>query len=349
MATPDTSSPPKPRPTVRLVRPEATPDVDDVGLRAAEAMQGGEDVGGLQTRDLVTSFASAVLRSKRVTREGLGLAAEIAKVGVGRSAIEPARGDWRFKDPAWRENPAYRRGGQGYLAAARALEGIIESEDLDWKTAERARMLVSILTAATAPTNTVAGNPAAVKRAFETGGKSLVRGARNFVHDVRHNGGMPAQVDTRPFVKGESVAATPGAVVYRDEVCEVIQYTPRTPEVHARPVLMIPPQINRYYFMDLAPGRSFVEYAVSRGLQFFVVSWRNPHREQGHWDLDTYDGTLLEAVDVVNEVTGTDDLNVLGLCAGGITTATLLSAMKARGDDRVRAASFGVTLLDFGV
>src|ERR1043165_4009871 len=161
MAAADTSSPPKPRPTVRLVPPDAaTPDVDDVGARAAEAMQAGEDIGGLQTRDLLTSFASAVFRSKRVTREGLGLAAEIAKVGVGRSGIEPARGDWRFKDPAWRENPVYRRVGQGYLATVRALEGIIESEDLDWKTAERARLLVAILTSAAAPTNTVAGNPA---------------------------------------------------------------------------------------------------------------------------------------------------------------------------------------------
>ena len=337
-----------PAPKLRVVQPD-TPDPDGVGARAAEALQAGEDIGGLQPRDLVTAFASAVWRARRVPHESAGLAAELAKVSVGRSGVEPARGDWRFKDPTWRENPVYRRVGQSYLAASRALEGIIDAEDLDWKTAERARLLVSILTSAAAPTNTVAGNPAALKRALETGGKSLVRGARNFVHDVRHNGGMPSQVDTRPFRKGENVAATPGAVVYRDEVCEVIQYTPSTPEVRTRPVLMIPPQINRYYFMDLAPGRSFVEHAVSRGLQYFTISWNNPTAAQSDWNLDTYVEACLRAVDVVSDITRSDELTVLGLCAGGITTSTMLSTMAARGDERVRAASFGVTLLDFSV
>src|SRR4051794_17052600 len=325
------------------------PDPDGVGARAAAALQAGEDIGGLQTRDLATAFGSAVWRARRVPQESVGFAAELAKVTVGRSGVEPARGDWRFKDPAWRENPVYRRVGQTYLAGTRALEGIIESEDLDWKTAERARLLVSILTSAAAPTNTVAGNPAALKRAFETGGKSLLRGARSFVHDARHNGGMPSQVDTRPFTKGENVAATRGAVVYRDEVCEVIQYTPTTSDVRTRPVLMIPPQINRYYFMDLAPGRSFVEHAVSRGLQYFTISWRNPGEEHADWNLDTYVEACLRAVDAVTEITGSDELSVLGLCAGGITMSTLLSTMAARGDERVRAASFGVTLLDFSV
>jgi polyhydroxyalkanoate synthase len=325
------------------------PDPDGVGARAAEALQAGEDIGGLQTRDLVTAFSSAVWRARRVPQESVGLAAELAKVTVGRSNVEPARGDWRFKDPAWRQNPVYKRVGQSYLAGSRALEGIIESEDLDWKTAERARLLVNILTSASAPTNSVAGNPAALKRAFETGGKSLLRGARNFVHDARHNGGMPAQVDTRPFKKGENVAATPGAVVYRDEVCEVLQYSPSTPEVSARPVLMIPPQINRYYFMDLAPGRSFIEHAVSRGLQFFTISWNNPTAANSAWNLDTYVEACLNAVDIVTEITRSDELTVLGLCAGGITMSTMLSTMAARGDDRVRAASFGVTLLDFSV
>ncbi len=282
-----------------------------------------------------------------VVSESAGLAAELARVAAGRSSLEPARGDWRFKDPAWRENPVYRRIGQGYLAAARTLEGVVEAENLDWRTAERARLLVAILTSAAAPTNTVAGNPGALKRAFETGGMSLLRGARNFVHDVRHNGGMPTQVDTRPFEKGANVAATRGAVVYRDEVCEVLQYTPSTPEVRARPVLMIPPQINRYYFMDLAPGRSFVEYAVSRGLQFFTVSWRNPGAEHSAWNLDTYVEACLRVVDAVTDITRSDELSVLGLCAGGITASTLLSTMAARADERVRAASFGVTLLDF--
>ena len=148
---------------------------------------------------------------------------------------------------------------------------------------------------------------------------------------------MPAQVDTRPFRKGENVAATPGAVVYRDEVCEVIQYTPSTPEVRARPVLMIPPQINRYYFMDLAPERSFVEYAVSRGLQYFTISWRNPTADAVRTGTSTPTSRRACARSTSSsEITGSDEMTVLGLCAGGITTSTMLSTMAARGDERVR-------------
>jgi polyhydroxyalkanoate synthase len=327
---------------------DSQPD-PDVGARAAEAVQAGEDVGGLNLRDLTGALGSAVVRSRRVTHTGVGVAADLARIAAGRSAIEPAKGDSRFKDPAWRENPVYRRLGQSYLAASSALEDLIAAEELDWRTAERARLATAILTSTLAPTNTLAGNPAALKRAFETGGMSLFRGARSFVSDVRHNGGMPRQADTRPFKLGENMAATPGAVVYRDDVCEVIHYRPSTPEVRERPVLLFPPQISRFYFMDLSPGRSFVEHAVSRGLQFFLVSWRNPTREQGDWDLDTYVGACLRAIDVVSEITGSDDVNTIGMCAGGITMSTMLSALAASGEERVRSASFGVTLLDFSV
>jgi polyhydroxyalkanoate synthase len=322
---------------------------DDVAARAAQALDGGEDVGELRRRVLLGSLGTAIARSGRVTRESAGLGLELARVAIGRSSVEPARSDWRFKDPAWRENPIYRRVGQSYLAASGTLERLISSEGLDWKTAERAKLATAILTSALAPTNTLAGNPAALKRAFETGGASLARGSRSFVRDLRHNGGMPQQADTRPFTLGENLAATPGAVVHRDDVCEVIHYRPATAEVHTRPVLLVPPQIGRFYFMDLAPKRSFVEYAVSRGLQFFVVSWRNPTAEHADWDLDTYAAAVVRAIDAVTEITGSDDLNTIGLCAGGILTSTVLSAMAAQGDDRIHAASFGVTLLDFSV
>ncbi|MDP9347500.1 MAG: alpha/beta fold hydrolase [Actinomycetota bacterium] len=322
---------------------------DEVGERAVEALQGGEDLGGLSARDLVAAFGKAVARPGPLSREGARLTVEVARVAVGRSEVAPAKGDWRFKDPAWSDNPVYRRLGQAYLASARALHRVVEEADLDWRTEERARLAAEILTSTLAPTNTVLGNPAALKRLFDTAGVSLMRGARNFAGDVLRNGGMPSQVDRRPFRVGENLAATPGAVVYRDEVCEVLQYAPSTPEVRARPVMMIPPQIGRYYFMDLAPGRSFVEYAVSRGIQFFVVSWRNPTPAQRDWDLDTYVSALLNSIDVVTEVTKSDDIGVLGLCAGGITTAALLSTMAQQSDDRVKAATFGVTLLDFSV
>jgi polyhydroxyalkanoate synthase subunit PhaC len=341
-----TSSPER-RAATRKTAPPANDD--EVLARAVDAVGGAEDVGSLEWGALVRSLTGALMRSGRLTGEARSLAVEIAKILAGRSDVSPARSDWRFKDPAWHENPAYRRVAQGYLATTEALERISVSERLDWRTAERARMAVALLSSTLAPTNTLPGNPAAIKRTFDTGGANLVRGLRNFVHDVRHNGGMPSQVDKRSFEVGENLAATPGAVVYRDEICEVIQYQASTPNVRTRPVLMIPPQINRYYFMDLAPGRSFVEYAVSRGIQFFSISWRNPTRDQSGWDLDDYVSACLRAVDVAAEISGSDELATLGLCAGGITAAVMLSTMAARRDDRVTAATFGVTLLDFDV
>jgi len=264
--------------------------------------------------------------------------------------VEAERRDWRFKDPTWTGNPGYHRLMQGYLAACAALGEVAEEADLpDWRQRERARFVVTMLTSALAPTNTLLGNPAALKVALETGGGSLVAGARNFVSDVRHNGGLPSQVDRSQFVVGKDVAVTPGAVVFRSEVLEVLQYGPQTPTVHQIPVVVVPPQINKYYFMDLSPGRSLTEYSLRQGLQFFAISWRNPHKEQRDWNLDTYGHAIISALDAVQDITGSGQVHLFGLCAGGITTATVLNHLTAVGDDRVRSVSFGVTLLDWSV
>jgi polyhydroxyalkanoate synthase len=312
-----------------------------------DAAEGAEQLGTLRIGDL----AATVVKTVRGGRGGLSragrLTREAARVVAGQSSIEPARRDWRFADPTWRSNPLYRRAMQLYLAWCHEMDDLVASADLGWRDAERARFVMSILTSAAAPTNTLAGNPAALKRTFETGGANLLRGARQRVDDVRHNGGMPAQIKRGHFSVGSDLAATPGAVVHRDEVCELIQYAPTTALVQRRPVLMVPPQINKYYFMDLAPGRSFVEYAVSRGIPFFTLSWRNAEPAQGTWDFDTYAAAVLRALDVVCEITRSDDVHALGLCAGGILTAATASHLAATGDDRLRTASFGVTLLDF--
>ncbi len=206
-----------------------------------------------------------------------------------------------------------------------------------------------MLTSALAPTNTLLGNPAAIKRVLETGGGSLVSGTRQYVDDLLHNGGMPRQVDPSPFIVGENLAATPGAVVFRTDVMELIQYTPTTPDVRARPLVIVPPEINKYYFLDLAPGRSLVEFAVSRGLQVFIISWRNPHAEQANWNLDTYAGAVLQAVDAAREISGSDDVVSLGLCAGGITLATALSYLAATGVEKVAALALAVALIDWNL
>jgi polyhydroxyalkanoate synthase len=314
---------------------------------AAEAVQAADLIGVPSLGELVGVSLKVAAKSRGAARRGARLGAETARIAVGRSAVSADPKDWRFKDEAWTENPAYRRLMQLYLASASEVHALVDDADLDWRDAERARFLASLLTSAFAPTNTLLGNPGALKRAFDTGGHSLVRGVRNLVDDIRHNGGMPSQVDRTALKVGEQLAVTPGAVVYRDEVCEVLQYKPSTPEVRTRPTVLIPPQIGRYYFMDLRPGRSFVEYSVSRGIPMFLISWRNPGREQRAWDIDTYAAAVLRAIDVVRDVSHSDDVNALSFCAGGILTASVLAHMAASGDDRVHTVSFGVTLLDF--
>lgn len=327
--------------TITPPGPHLTPDLD--------AVQGAEDAGSLDVRSALTSLGHAVLSSRRLARAGANLAAETAKVVVGRSELEPPKGDRRFDDPTWKEHPGYRRLKQAYLAFSREVEDLVESADLEWRSKERAKFAAGVLTSALAPTNTLLGNPAAIKRVLETGGGSLVTGARQYVDDLLHNGGMPRQVDASPFVVGENLAATPGAVVYRTDVMELIQCSPTTPEVHARPLVIVPPEINKYYFLDLAPGRSLVEFAVSQGLQVFIISWRNPQVEHATWNLDTYAGAVLQAVDVAREISGSDEVLALGMCAGGITLATALSFLAATGVEKVAALALGVTLIDWSV
>jgi len=196
------------------------------------------------------------------------------------------------------------------------------------------------------PTNYLGTNPAALREAVETGGLSVVKGAQNMLRDLAR-GGMPSMIDREQFKVGKDLAATPGAVVYRDEMFELLQYTPVTPKVRAIPVLMIPPQINRHYVMDLSPGRSLVEFTVSQGIQVFMVVWRNPSslRGEGRWGLDDYLAAAERAVEVTKKIARTDQLNLLGLCAGGITVSYVLAHLAATGDDSVKSATFVVTML----
>jgi len=319
----------------------------EVGERAANAIEGGEDPGEFNLRATAASVYN-LLQPSKVTKAAFGHAAECLQILLGNSDVSPDKKDWRFRDPAWEENPVYRRLAQSYLSFCSAMKSLVP-ESGDWRNKERAKFGIELLTSTLSPTNTLLGNPEAMKRAFETGGKSLVSGGRNFVQDLIHNGGMPAQVDSSSFKKGENLAATPGAVVFRNEVLEIIQYTPVTTQVRRRPTLVITPQINKYYFLDLSPGRSFVEFAVGRGVQTFMVSWKDPSPKQGHWNMDSYLTALLEAIDAIRDITGSEDINTFGFCAGGITMSALLGHLAAIGDKRVHVASFAVTLLDFEV
>jgi len=317
----------------------------------AESVGGGEAVGMPSLRQAVGGLAAALSQGTTVAREGTRLGLELTRIAWGRSDVAPAKGDRRFTDPTWTSNPVFRSIQQSYLASARAMDRIVaemgDGRGDAW--AEQARFAANIVISAAAPTNFLMSNPTAIKRAFDTGGMSLARGARNFARDVRHNGAMPSMIEPEAFEVGRDLAVTPGAVVARDAVAEVIQYAPATDTVFGRPVLVIPPPIGRFYFLDLRPGRSFVEYAVGRGLQTFMLSWRNPAPEQGSWDLDTYAQAVLAAIDTVRQVTGSPDVNLIGFCAGGIIATALLNHLAATSDDRVHSMSYAVTLLDFGL
>jgi polyhydroxyalkanoate synthase len=300
---------------------------------------------------LAGTLASALAGPRALAAEGVTLGRDLVAVARGAADIAPSPRDRRFADKAWNDSPVYRRVGQGYLAWAATLDRLVdryEAGGADWREVERARFAAQALSSATAPTNTLLGNPAALKRAVETGGGSVVRGVKQMLGDIRDNGGMPTQTDRSAYAVGRNLGVTPGAVVYRDDVIELIQYTPATERVHARPLVIVPPPIGRYYFLDLRPGRSLVEHAVAQGLQTFMISWRNPTRRQSHWDLDTYAERVRRAIAVAKQVTGSPDVNTVGFCAGGIVMTTLLNHLAALDDRSVHSAAYGVTLLDFG-
>jgi polyhydroxyalkanoate synthase len=256
--------------------------------------------------------------------------------------------DKRFADPAWRDNPAFFAIGQAYLAALQLADDLLAAGQGNAVADAKARLASDIMLAGLAPTNFLPTNPAALKRAFETGGASLVAGLRNFGDDLVNNRGLPRQVDTRPFKVGENLAATPGKVVFQNDLMELIQYQPQTAEVHAVPMLASPPWINKYYIMDLAPGRSFLEWAVTHERTVFAISYRNPDASMRGVTLDDY---LIHgprtALDVIGDITGAPKTDIVGLCLGGALTGMLAAYLAATGDDRIGSITLLNTLLDY--
>ena len=287
------------------------------------------------------------LRPGTVARHAGSLAAELARIAAGSSPVAPARRDRRFADPAWMENPLLKRTVQAYLALGQAAEQLLADAALDWRDNERLKFVLTNLIAAAAPSNYPLISPVAWKTAIDTGGMSLVRGFRALVSDMSSPPRIPAMVEPGAFTIGKDIAVTPGAVVARTDVCELIQYQPATPTVHQYPLLMVPPMINKYYITDLAPGRSMLEYFVSQGYQVFVLSWRNPRRGARNWDLNTYGGAVVDALGAIRSIAEAAKVNICGLCAGGILSSMVsahLAATKAL--DQVASLCVGVTVLD---
>ncbi|CCG05398.1 PHA/PHB synthase family protein [Blastococcus saxobsidens] len=294
-------------------------------------------------------FGSALARKPDVVaRRGGELARELGKVVAGRSELAPGKKDKRFTDPAWSGNPLLKRAMQAHLAAARVAWELIEDADLDWQDDERIRFTATNLVDALAPSNVPVVNPLSLKAVIDTGGASAFKGLRRMVKDLANPPRVPTMVEPDAFTVGEDLAVTPGAVVFRTDVFELIQYRPTTETVRALPLVMVPPTINKFYIADMAPGRSIVEHYVSSGQQVFMMSWRNPDERHADWDLDTYGQAVLDAMDAVERITGQEQVALQAFCSGGIITAMVLAHLAATGrQDRVRAVSYAVTVLDW--
>jgi polyhydroxyalkanoate synthase subunit PhaC len=286
-------------------------------------------------------------RPVETTRRSLKVTAEVGRIAVGRSRVEPSPRDRRFADPAWTGNPLLHRLLQVYLVSSSSLEEIVADADLSWRDEQRLRFLVQMVVDALAPSNAPFVNPAALKAALDTGGRNYVTGLRQFVTDMRSRPRIPKMVDDTGFRVGGNLAVTEGAVVLRTPVFELLHYRPLTEQVREVPLLIVPPMINKYYVADLAPDRSMIEHYVKNGQQTFTMSWRNPTAEHRGWNLDTYARSVLEALDAVEEITGSSSSQVLGLCAGGITATCAIAHLAATGQqDRIAGLTLGVTLLD---
>ena len=309
------------------------------GRTALQLVQGWTSHPGEVTRTLA-AFAGVSARVASAT-----LARAFGGTGDGPM---PTGRDGRFKDTTWEENPAFWALRQEYLALTEMLEGLAHAAGLDPDSDERATMMLGLLASVLSPTNVLPGNPSALKRAFETGGSSVVSGLRAMLQDVATNNGRPQQVDRSKLRVGQELAATPGKVVYRNRLMELIQFEPQTDEVHEIPILASPPWINKYYVMDLSPERSLLEWAVQHGHTVFVISYRDPDETMSGTTFEDYlELGPLAALDVIGEITGAPKVDMLSLCLGGLLATITTAVLARRGDDRINSLTLLNTLLDY--
>ena len=291
--------------------------------------------------------AALATRPGLVAGRGRQLLGEMARIAVGRSEVQPSRRDHRFADPGWTGNPLLRRVMQAYLAAAQTAEGVAGDADLDWADAERVSFLLRNVVDALAPSNNPVLNPAAVKAAVDTGGGSALAGLRHFVSDMAAPPRVPSMVEPDAFEVGVDLAVTPGKVVLRTPVFELIQYRPATATVRQIPLLIVPPTINKFYVIDLAPGRSMAEYIIGSGQQVFMMSWRNPDARHAKWDFSTYGQAVLDAMDAAERITRSEQIALMGTCSGGMIAAMVAAHLAHIGQlDQIAAFTLMVTVLD---
>jgi len=327
----------------------ANPATDDIAERTEGVA--ASNAFGVDGKAIMDAWGmvlnQATTQPRAVFEAGRKFAVAMTSIWLGSSDVDPGEADARFTDEAWSENPLFRRIGQSYLAWSNSLDDWLAASGLEGIEHDRARFVLSAAKDVLAPVNTLVGNPAALKKLRETHGASFVDGMRNVFDDIRHNHGYPAVADRRAFTVGVDVAATEGAVVFRNDLFELIQYQPKTAEVSLIPLLYVFSQVNRFYLGDLTPDRSLFQRLLDAGIPVFAISWRNPEKAHSQWNLDTYADGVIEAIRVMRKVTKQGKIHLMGLCAGGLVTAAAAGVMQARGDDWVDTLSLFVNVLDF--
>lgn len=327
--------------------PESTPDVaSPLDLLLTQAALGPGP--RLLPLGSALAFGKALAsRPRRVASRVGGLGAETLRITVGSSTVAPSKRDKRFTDPAWTENPLLRRLVQLYLASGAAAEGLAQDVPMEWRDKERVRFAVANLVEGLSPSNNPLTSPVAWKAAIDTGGMSAVKGVRNLVKDMSSSPRVPSMVDRSAFVVGKDLAGSPGAVVLRTPVFELLHYAPTTPQVRTEPLLIVPPTINKFYVLDLAPERSVIEHLVASGQQVLVMSWRNPDARHSKWGLDTYVQAILEAMAATREICGVRRTHVLAACSGGLLASMAASHLEQTDRlDLLASLTLLVTVID---
>lgn len=331
------------------LRQESKSSLSNNAQQSTLSMPEQNTSGGLQGVSLVESAGRFFLQSFKqpevFVNHYSSFAKEVVNIVQSKSRLEPARKDKRFRDAVWKDNYLYRSVMQTYLAWDKEVTGWVEDLDMEDADKRRSQFLREQVSAMLSPTNSPL-NPVAVKRAYQTGGKSVLSGLKHLVEDIHTNHAMPSQVRPDSYTVGKDLAISAGAVVYRSEVLELLQYQMDEGQlVDQRPVLIVPPQINKFYVFDLTPKNSLVKHLQSQGVQPFVISWRNPSRHNATWNLDRYVSELETAIEVMCEITGSDQINLSSACAGGVTSMALLGYLHAANKPLVHSHSMFVTAL----
>ena len=338
----------------QLVRDFLTRQMSDGGIGMADPLNVGSAFLEMTAR-MMANPAKLVEAQMGLWRDYMTLWQTAARRWMGDESVEPVAepqpSDMRFRDAAWNENQVFDFIKQSYLLTARWIKDTVaDVEGLDEKTSKKVDFYTRQFVDALAPTNFVMTNPEVLRATVESRGENLVKGLQNLLDDLERGKGKLhiKMTDMEAFKVGENIAVTPGSVVFQNDLMQLIQYAPATEQVYRRPLLIIPPWINKFYILDLRPKNSFIKWAVEQGLTVFVVSWVNPDEKLSAKTFEDYmvEGPLA-ALDAIEKATGEREANVIGYCLGGTLLASTLAYMTAKKDDRVRSATYLASMVDF--